>query len=230
MTSIAVFTSLVADGSMYNRDDLADPSVTAHREKLLAAHNITLDQTTRLHVGIAKRANVDHDDNWCRYMIVDQSHKGDGMRGEGVIVADAIVTTQPNHALLLPVADCIGLAIYDPEHHALMLSHLGRHSIEQEGAKKSVEFLIEHFQTNPAKLRLWATAAAGKDKYPLWNVDNKSLKEALFDQLESVGVSKEQVTDDPNETTSDDRYFSFSEFRLGNRSVDGDHCIVAMMN
>jgi copper oxidase (laccase) domain-containing protein len=151
------------------------------------------------------------------------------MRTHGSRHADAYIVTKPNHAILLPVADCVGAALYDSEHGVLMVSHLGRHSLEQNGAYNSVKYLIDHFQSDPKKLGVYLTPAASKDNYPIWALDNMGLKEATFQQLEMAGVPKENILDNPAETDKDERYFSFSEYRQGRRPEDGDHAIVAMI-
>lgn len=209
---------------MYNRNDLFDASVIRNRQKFLNTHGIQPSQTTRLSFVYNTETSP-----YCRYMILEPKHKGLGMADDATLGVDAIVTTQPNHALLLPVADCIGAVRYDPEHKVLMLSHLGRHSLEQEGAIKSVDFLVKNFQTNPTKLRVWLTPAAGKENYPIWALNNSGMKETTFKQLKKAGVSENHITDDPKDTTVDHNYYSYSEFLKGNRPEDGDHAIVAMM-
>lgn len=42
-------------------------------------------------------------DNYCRYRTLGPETKGDGIVRDGTIDADAVVTTDPNHALLLPL-------------------------------------------------------------------------------------------------------------------------------
>lgn len=222
MTSPLVAISTVADGSLYNRHDHKDPAVITNRETFLKKHGIELNQTTRVQV------TYDRDD-YCQYVAVDDSHKGDGMHAESPLVADALVTTDKNHALFLPVADCVGTVIYDPIHEVLMVSHLGRHSLTQKGGTKSVEYLVDHYGSKPRDLRIWTTPAPNKEAYPIWDLGNKGFKEALFEQLEGAGVLKENITDNPADTVTDKNYYSYSEFLKGNREEDGDYAIVAMM-
>lgn len=228
MNNVLVSISRTKDGSMLDRHNPTNPDVIKNREKYLENLNIAMSQTTRLHTNMLNRATVEHDDNYCRYRSVTENDKGRGMY-ENDIVADALVTTDSNHAFILPLADCVGAVFFDPDHHVLMLSHLGRHSLEQNGAVKSVEYLRDNFKSDPAKLKVWLTPAPSKATYPIWALDNKGMKEVTFEQLETAGISAENIIDDPAETDKDPTYFSYSEFLKGNRKEDGDHMIVAMM-
>jgi len=217
-----VAVSTIADGSMHNRDDPADPVVIENRRKFLGSHDITLEQTTRLEITYDR-------DNFCQYAQTKETKKADGMFGDFDIPHDALVTTVAGHALFLPVADCIGATFYDPIHHVLGLAHLGRHSLEQQGAVKFVEYLSENYQSDPQTIKVWLGPSAGKDVYPIWALDNKGMKEAAFEQLDAAGILKENITDNPAETDKDKNFFSYSEFLKGHRDNDGDHAMVAMM-
>ncbi|MEO6109851.1 MAG: laccase domain-containing protein [Candidatus Saccharimonadales bacterium] len=229
MTHFVIDISTVADGSIYNRHDPKDPEIIANRERYLARHTISMEQTTRLNINMLVRATVEHDTNYCRYSEVTDQQKGNGMRDDDAQIADALVTTKTNHALFLPVADCVGATFYDPEHSVLMVSHLGRHSLEQQGAIKSVEYLKDHYKSDPSNILVWLTPAPGKDVYPIWALDNKGMKEATFEQLDAAGINPKNITDNSADSTKDPNYFSYSEFLKGNRDIDGDHVMIAMM-
>jgi hypothetical protein len=55
------------------------------------------------------------------------------------------------------------------------------------------------------------------------------LKEVVFEQLRNAGIASTNITDNPADTTRDDRYFSHSEFLKGNKPTDGRHAIVVML-
>ena len=207
---------------MYNRFDASDPAVIRNRERFLDKNGISLDQTTRL------RPTYDRDD-YCRYTLTDMRMGGEGMYSNDLIISDALITTDINHALFLPVADCVGAVLYDPLNRVLAMAHLGRHSLEQRGGQKIVQHLATHYASDPAALQVWLTPAAGKDTYPIWKLDNQGLKEATFEQLIAAGVSMQHITDNSADTTKDSDYFSYSEFLKDTTRPDGDHAIVAMM-
>ncbi len=222
--TVQVHFSIVADGSMYNRKDMSDPAVIANRRAFLGSHGVTLENTTRLAF-----TYQGEEAPYNRYLTLDASLYGTGMTGEGE-PADAIVTTEPGKVLFLPVADCIAAVIYDPVNNVLMLTHLGRHSLEQGGALASVAYLATNFGSAPYELRIWMSAAAGKENYPIWKRDNQGLKEAALEEFRMAGILLEHIIDNPADTTTDHSYYSYSEFLKGNRSEDGDHCVIAWMD
>lgn len=220
--SVLVAISTVADGSMLDRENPKSHKVVANRKAYLKSKGFDLQRSVRL------RVHYETDD-FCRYVSVDESYAGKGMQDANVRPADAIITTTRNLALFLPVADCIGAVIYDDVKRVLALAHLGRHSLEQLGGEKIIAHLATEYGSNPQNLRIWLSPAAGKDVYKIWALDNRGMKEAALEQLHNAGITAEQITDNTAETTSDENYFSYSEFLKGTRSSDGDHAIVAMI-
>jgi len=230
MTHLSVFISQVSDGDMYNRRDLFDPGVIKNRETYLADRDITMEQTTRLNPDVGRRDKEEHEINWCRYIALRESDKHAGMRGADATVSDAITTQDAGHALMLPIADCIGTIFYDEAHHVLMLSHLGRHSLEQDGAIKSVRHLSETYGSRPEDIKVWMTPSASKEVFPIWALDNKGMKEVAFEQLAAAGILAENITDNPAETDKDPNYFSYTNFYNKRADIDADYMIVAMMS
>jgi copper oxidase (laccase) domain-containing protein len=228
MPNIIVAISTVKDGSMYNRHDHLDSNVIHNREVFLKTLGIEVNQTTRVSVNANERAK-DETEDFCHYREIGNADKGAGMRDGQVFVADALITTDVDHAIMLPVADCTGTVIYDPVKRVLMVSHLGRHSLAKHGGEKSVQYLVDHYASDPTTLLVWLTPAPGKDTFPIWALDNQGAKEATLEQLMSAGVKKENITDNPADTTKDPNYYSYSEFLKGNRDEDADYAIVAMM-
>lgn len=229
MTGLIISISDVSNGSMYNRKDDDDPAIINNRETYLKSLGITLDQTTRINSDVYNRAEVLHDPDFCRYIQVTDIDKGLGMRSNASTISDALVTTDVGHALMLPVADCVGATLYDPTKQVLMVTHLGRHSLQQQGAEKSVQYLVDHFHCDPKNIKVRLTPAPSKESFPIWALDNKGMKEVTFEQLANAGIHPSNVIDNPIETDKDPAYFSYSQFLKGNRPEDGDHMMVAMM-
>jgi len=222
MTKLIVGISTVPDGSMYNRHDMTDAQVIKNRQTYLEKLGIDTAQTTRV-------KTVYDGESYCRYRTVESGEKSKGMYDDDVEVADALFTTDKHHALLLPIADCIGAVFYDEKTHSLMVSHLGRHSLEQEGGYKTVHYFIEHSGADSKDIKVWFTPAPGKDIYPIWALDNKGMKEVAFEQMQKAGILPENITDNPADSSRDLNYFSYSEFLKGNRDEDADYAIVAMI-
>ena len=207
---------------MHNRSDPLDQTVIRNREEWLSRNGIRSDDTTRLLIRF-------EGDDYCRYKEVGDAESGINMYGDDDFIADALITTTPGHALFLPVADCIATTIYDPEHEVLMLTHLGRQSLEQNGGVRSVLFLSEKYGSNPAKLQVSTSPTINKDAYKIFKLDNKGMKEAFFEQMDVAGIARENIDDHSADTGTDDNYYSYSEFLQGNKPEDGCHAMVAVM-
>lgn len=222
MTDIKVAISTVKDGNMLNRDSREDRDVIANRTKFLSSNGISINDTTLVRIEYAG-------DNYTRYKLVGEDDKGKGMCSANLVTADALVTKEFGHALFLPIADCVGVVLFDPIKSVLMLSHIGRHSILQEGGEKSVKYLSEKFGCEPKDIKIWLSPAPGRQNYPLFARNNRSLKDVLYEQLAKAGVSTSNITDNTADSSLDHNYFSHSEFLKGNRDEDGRFAIVAMM-
>lgn len=219
---LIVEISTVNDGNMLIRDDPTNRKVQANRISFLAKNDIDIKQTTCVNI-------VYEGQNYHRYYEVSEDHKGNGMYHDNIIAADALVTRVKDHALFLPVADCIGAVIYDPVKNVLMLSHLGRHSLEQNGGEESIKFLVKYYGCNASGLKVWLTPSPGPDVYPMYRFEGSSIKNVALQQLKAAGILSENITDDNADTTKDERYFSHSEFLKVNQQDDGRYAIVAMM-
>jgi copper oxidase (laccase) domain-containing protein len=221
--SITAAVSSVDDGNMrFGRDD--DTATRANREDFLSQLEIDPLQSTLVQV-----TYVDNTD-FARYRIVSDENLGEGMLEPGSqLHADALVTVRPGHALFLPLADCTGAVLFDPENEVLMVSHLGRHSVEVEGAARSVKFLIDEFGSDPAEILVWLSPAVGPETYPLHAMENRGLHDVIIDQLIFAGVAAGHIEASSVDTADSDNYFSHSEFAAGNRSEDGRFAVAAMM-
>ncbi len=222
--NIIVAISTVWDGDMGVRLDKSNlKQTTSNRLKFLEKQGLSIESTTRVAITYDRK-------DYTRYRTVGKINGGDGMIiGNEVETADALVTTDINHALFLPVADCVGAVIYDPIKKVLMLSHLGRHSLEQQGGSTSIQHLIEKFQSNPVDLLIWLTPSPSAKTYPLYSFDDKSIKDVTIKQLMDAGVNTDNIHINPVDNSSDKNYFSHSEFLKGRQTIDGRFAIVAMM-
>lgn len=218
-----ILCSTVADGSMKARTDDQVDIVAHNREAFLAAHDIAVSDATLVRL-------VYEGTDYCRYATVDEASKGDGMLRPSSVVTDAMVVTRLGHALFLPLADCVGAVLHDPTKGILMLSHLGRHNLEQFGATKSVEYLVNEHGVDAKNLTVWLSPAASKDYYPVYAFDNRSLHDVTTEQLLAAGLIRENIDISPIDSAADPNYYSHSQFLQGNRSDDGRFAVVAMMS
>ncbi len=219
---LVIAISKVSDGNMLIKSDKENPEVISNRKIFLEKNNIDINQTTLV-------STIYEGNDFCRYHEIGTNEKAAGMFDDKVLVADALVTKEMNHALFLPIADCVGAVIYDTKKNILMLTHLGRHALEQNGGYKSVRYLIEDFGCKQSDLKVFLSPAPGVESYPLYNFDNRSLKDVTIEQFESAGVTQKNINVNPADTTKDTDYFSHSKFLKGNQQTDGRFAIVAMM-
>jgi copper oxidase (laccase) domain-containing protein len=221
---IAAVSSL-NDGNMRFGNG-SDAETLKNRIAFLNKVHIQPEQTTLV------RISYENAKHFARYHVITDNQKNEGMLSAqpSEMIADALVVTRSGHALFLPLADCAGLILYDAMQHILMVSHVGRHSAEIEGAKKSVAYLIEHFSTNPKDIQAWISPAVGKATYPLRNMGGKGLHEVIVEQLHEVGVVHKNIEISGIDTAEHDGYFSHSQFLEGKRDGDGRFAVVAMMN
>ncbi|MCA9334947.1 laccase domain-containing protein [Candidatus Saccharibacteria bacterium] len=216
-----IFISTVSDGSM--KSVLNNHNVARrNRIRFLDKQLIPPSETTLHTLSYTG-------DDYCRYKIVDTTTKGDGIVRHATIDADAVVTITPNHAILLPLADCVGAVIYHPIKNILMVSHLGRHNLEQFGGTKCIQYLIDQYSITPSELIVQLSPSAGSDAYPLFAFNNRSLQDVAIEQITAAGVLSANITPSTIDTTKNRKYFSHSEFLKGNRKTDGRFAIVAVL-
>ena len=168
-------------------------------------------------------------EDFCVYWEAADQHKGDGIVRPRVEVADALVTRAKGVALFLPIADCCPVILYDQRQEILMLSHLGRHNIEQSGGQRSVDYLVEKYTSDPKDILVWLGPAAGKETYPLFAFNNRSMHDVILEQLKIAGIEKQNVEVSPIDVAQTTEYFSHSEFLKGHRDSDGRFAALAML-
>lgn len=219
--NLNVFISNVDDGNMKPLFE-KDNATYKNQCKFLIKNSIEPSDTTFVKISY-------NTDNFCKYKIINEDARGEGITKEPTMVADALVVKDARHALFLPIADCVGAVIFDAKKNILMMSHLGRHNLCEFGAKKSIEFLINEFKSNPKDIQVWLSPAAGKDNYPLFAFDNRSLADVAITQMVSAGISQRNINATNIDTTIDKTYYSHSQFLLGKQKNDYRFAIVAIM-
>lgn len=220
--NIIVAISKVSDGNMFDAKNKTNSQIIENRRKFLKINGIDIKNTSRV-------STVYEGDNYQRYHELTDREKGNGMFNGDIVTSDALITKQANHALFLPIADCIGAVFYDSKQKILMLSHLGRHALEQNGGYESAMLLVSKYNCNPKNILVWMTPAPGSKSYPVFAFNNRSLKDIAFEQLNNAGIVGANIFDNPTDTSKSTEYFSHSEFLKGKRPNDGRFAIVAMM-
>ena len=221
--ALVVGLSSVSDGNLrFGRGD----DVQTLRNRIAFFETLDLDPAQATLVQVT----YDGVTNFTRYETIDETYQSEGILAPySDLVADGLVVVRPGHTLFLPLADCIGAIIYDTENQILMMSHLGRHSLEVDGATKSIQYIQDQFGAEPANLQVWLSPAVGAASYPLHDFDGRSLHAVATEQLVRAGVELSRIEVSSVDTASDDQYFSHSQFAAGRRETDGRFGIIAMM-
>lgn len=168
--SVIAGVSSAQDGNMRFKVFGSNESVediVAHRSAFLSQLEIDINQTVLVYVTY-------EGDDYTRFASVNSEDRGRGMLSpDDMTPADALGTNESGVALFLPLADCVGAIIYDPLRHALMVSHLGRHSTIQDGARKNVEYLATHYGCEPNDLQVWLSPSVSQGSYKMDYFDYK---------------------------------------------------------
>lgn len=162
--SIVAGISSAEDGNMRYKvfgSNETNEDIAKHQSNFLSQLGIAADQAVMVYVSYES-------DDFTRYSSVTEADKGRGLKVPGEMnPADALATNTSGVALFLPLADCVGAILYDPLRHALMVSHLGRHSTIQDGARKSVEYLATQYGCEPNDLQIWLSPSVSQCSYKM---------------------------------------------------------------
>lgn len=135
---------------------------------------------------------------------------------------DALVTSLPGVALLLPTADCYPVVLFDPKNEVLALCHIGWHSTAAHLLQKVIKLMEDKFGSKPADLLIHIGPGVPADYYvfeepaqlnmPGWERYLKKQKGGWgidllgynLAQLEAAGASPDNIEVGPRNTVEDD--------------------------
>jgi copper oxidase (laccase) domain-containing protein len=199
---VRVALSEKADGNM--RAVIRDERdrVEENRKTLLAQLGLKFSNTYLV------RVSYDTDD-YCQFLTAGKrnalSLNEDAQR------CDGLLTCEQGKSILLPLADCLGVVLYDTQNEAMMVAHCGTHTTLQDGAFHAVKYLMQAVGTIPENLMVWLSPSVGKESYPVYALDGISLQEAVVGQLAEAGVRESNIRQSNIDTATDERYFSHSQ-------------------
>ncbi len=142
---------------------------------------------------------------------------------------DGIITNKPNIPLMVMVADCIPVLLFDREKKVIGAVHAGRNGTFKSISKKAVELMTKEFGSNPEDIIVSLGPSIHSCCYEvgenLADIAKKSfgkkyvlkrdgsfyldLQILNFDQLKSVGVKEENIEISKICTSCDKNYFSY---------------------
>lgn len=134
-----------------------DDAVLENRRRFFAAFGLPLDRSV-----------------WCRQVhratvtVVDD----DALLGRGahdlasaLPDSDAVVTDRVDVPLVVLLADCVPVVLYDPEHHAVGLAHAGWGGTLERIASHTVAAMRGRYGTDPATVAAAIGPSIGPDRY-----------------------------------------------------------------
>lgn len=204
---VDVVLTEISDGSMkVVREMSPDSMASARQNRLRAVASLGLDSksTALLRVSYAQ-------DDFCKFISLESVGSYSLDNDLSASISDGILTSTRNLGIFLPLADCLGMVLFDPRDRVLMVVHCGRHTLLQDGASKAVEFAAESLEDlEPENLRAWFSPCAGRENYPLYQAGNKGLQELATEQLVNSGVSRHAIELSTIDTTTSPDFFSHS--------------------
>lgn len=86
-------------------------------------------------------------------------------RGKNITGIDGFITDQTHIALMLRVADCVPLVLYDPQHHTLGMFHVGWRGAAKNIHLTGLDNMIQEYDTDPNQVLAWIGPSAQKCHY-----------------------------------------------------------------
>lgn len=210
---VELMLSDVSDGNMKVVPTMEPSEIAlARQNRLKALKAIGLSGSSTALVRVSYEL-----DDFCKFTALDAPGGYCIDNDLDVPFSDGLLTTVSELGLLLPLADCLGVVLYNAQHHALMMVHCGRHTLLQEGALKAVRFMEKQVGARPTKIHSWFSPCAGKENYPLFEAQNKSLQELAHEQLVQAGLSVASIQLSSLDTTTSSDFYSHSQGDTLNR-------------
>ena len=202
---VEVGISEIGDGNMRFFDDGDEADVIENQVRLGKLLDLSGDRIARV------RTIYDDRESFTDYYEINENsiteHTITKPETE-LKLADGLVTKDKNFALLLPLADCLGVVFYDTKQGILGLLHSGRQNLEEDGAFKFVEFLKQDYACKPADLKVYFTAHA--QNFEIYALNHAKLAEAAKEQLLRAGVKAENIQGSDIDTVSNPNFPSNS--------------------
>ena len=130
-------------------------------------------------------------------------------------VTDGLITKCGGVGLLLPIADCLGMVVFDEKQRILGLLHAGRQNIEQDGPRKFIEMLVNEYGCGARELKVFFSPCA--QNYCITKLEGEKIPDAARRQIFEVGVLAENIIDDKIDTVTSEDYPSRSAGDMVNR-------------
>lgn len=146
-------------------------------------------------------------------------------KGFPICESDALITDKKGVCLVVSLADCCGILIFDKTKKVISAIHSGWKGSAQNIVGKTIKKIITRFSSNPSDFAVWITPCAGKEDYeigqevaelfPLFTTQKANgkflldLKSAIKQQLLDEGILENNIEISTESTISDIRFHSY---------------------
>lgn len=214
---VTVVVSSRDDGTMLDRSTgRHHEAIVTNRRDFCAKNNIDYENI------VYQRIEYGVDQSYAHIEQVTTEHT---TAERSDIKADALITTQPGVGLFLPLADCIGLVLYDPSSRTLALLHMGRHSTLTDLIQRVITMMVAK-GAKTSDIIAYMSPSVGKDSYRMEYFEAKddiawqpycsvrpdgvylNLIGYNYSQLLSAGVADKNIQISSIDTVKNDNYFS----------------------
>lgn len=204
-SQIEVVVSDLSDGTMRYFGNGDEQPIIENQQKLGTTLGLASNKIARVRTVYDGRTNYAEyyevtPENLNRYSIANPE--------SSIVISDGLVTKHREIGILLPLADCLGAVVYSEKQGLVGLLHAGRHNIEQNGPALFIKYLKNHFNVNPAELKLYFSPYA--ISYQITKLHNQTMQEAALEQFIKSGVLIENIIDPGIDTTISKNYPSSS--------------------
>ena len=208
---VEIEVSDIRDGNMRFFGEGNEAEVIKRQERLGEGIGLNGDKVARL------RTIYDGRDEYTFYDEISENISEFAIRNyeKDIPVTDGLVTRKKDVGLLLPLADCVGVVVFDEKKRILGLLHAGRHNVEQYGPEKFVKFLRDNYGCEPSDLKVYFSPCA--QNYQIYALNNQKMSDAVFEQLVRAGVLAENIDNPGTDTITNDDYPSCSNGDLKTR-------------
>lgn len=168
-------------------------------------------------------------------------------KGMSVTGVDGFVTDQTDISLMMRVADCVTVVLYDPVHKALGLFHAGWKGANAGVQLEGLQMMQQNFESEPKEIVAWLGPCAQKCCYTHtdapkqidsteWNqyIDKKKnlycvdLSGYIANSLNQAGLLKKNISSSDECTIETEHYFSHRGSKQ-NESDLGRFAVIAQL-
>ena len=201
---VVVGISDIHDGTMRFFGEGEETEIIERQKRLGEIVNLDGEKVARIRTVYEGRDNYTFYDEINEGNIVEYSINN---LEESIPISDGLVT-RSDMGMLLPIADCLGMVVFDEEQEITGLLHAGRQNIEQDGPRKFIEMFVNKYNSDVKKLKVYFSPCA--QNYEITKLNGEKIPDATRRQITEMGVLVENIIEDGTDTVTSSDYPSRS--------------------